>query len=814
MTADGAKRNQRVEVAVALPVSGTYDYLVPPDIPESLPLGARVLVPFGARKVNGYVLKNYADDEAAETDLRLKPLADVIDDTPLFDEQSIAFLRWISSYYHAPLGEVIRTALPSALATSRVRRVRLTRLGERAAEMPGAEPVLRRLAETQSGEMALRRLEHEVPSLGTQLLRLQREGYLERFWSEEDPNRGQLTERVAVFLMRVPLPAHAHRAREVMAAIAERGEATVKELREELGDIWAQLRTLEARGVIRVEERRVFRTPHGAVFDTGERGLATPPTLTPEQAEAVDEVLRHLDAGYHGFLLHGVTGSGKTEVYLRLIAEARARQLGAIVLVPEIALTPQLVARFRARFGDQVGLLHSALSDGERLDQWERVRRGELPIVVGARSALFAPVRRLGLVVVDEEHEPSFKQEDHLRYNARDLALVRGQGAGAVVVLGSATPSLESAHNVRRGKLSLLRMKSRVQGRPLPDVELVDLKTTPPADADGVISTVLLDALTGTLAAGEQSLLFLNRRGYANFQLCRGCGHIQQCPHCSISLTYHHHARQLVCHYCDHHRPVSERCPKCHSTLVQPMGVGTEKIEATLKTLLPSARVARMDRDTTRGAALGELLRAIRRHEIDIVIGTQMVAKGHDFPGVTLVGVLLADQGLKFPDFRAAERTFQLLTQVAGRAGRGDRPGRVVVQTYDPRHYSLRHARHHAQDAFVEDELRVRKERRYPPFAYLALIRIFASDVPSARAEGGRVVQLLVRAGKDARVEVLGPTPAPIERVKGRVRWHVLVRAVERRELHQALLALRADLDRRRSGPTNVVIDVDPVSLL
>ncbi len=614
--------------------------------------------------------------------------------------------------------------------------------------------------------------------------------------------------------MQVPLRANAHRSQEVFARIARSGEILVSQLRHELGDIAPQLRSLEARGAIRLESRRVFRTPHGAFVDTGEATSADPPTLTSSQQRVVDAVEAQIGHGYTGFLLHGVTGSGKTEVYLRLIERVINDGGGALVLVPEIALTPQLVGRFRKRFGERIALLHSALSDGERLDQWEQVRRGRLSIVVGARSAVFAPVRRLGLIVVDEEHEPSYKQEDQLRYNARDVAIVRARQCGAIALLGSATPSLESLYNTRRGKLKLLQMPERVQRRPMPEVSLIDLRSVATVDPARVLSEPLLQALERTLANGEQSLLFLNRRGFSNFLLCRQCGHIPECPHCSISLTYHQKRRQLVCHYCDHHRPLPTQCPKCSSTLIQPIGVGTEQVEAALAQLLPKARLARMDRDTTRGADLSRLLRAMWAREIDVLIGTQMIAKGHDFPGVTFVGVLLADQGLKFPDFRAAERTFQLLTQVAGRAGRGERPGRVLIQTFDPSHYSLRHAKHHDFDSFVDDELARRRERGYPPFLYLALIRVSATDAGAASTAAERAARTLLDADTPGALSVLGPSPAPLERIKGRVRWHVLVRSPSRTALHEALRVLRDDLAQHRGGTTNVVIDVDPVNLL
>jgi primosomal protein N' (replication factor Y) len=817
-----------VEIAVSLPVPGTFTYRLPAGLADGVQTGARVVVPFGARKVAGYVLATdvpppapAGGDGAALLPDALRDVLDVLDEAPAFDAEMLQLFRWIARYYHAPLGEVIKTALPSALGVVSSRRVALTPLGRSAAEMPGADPLLRLLRESPQSDLSAPWLLKQTGLTMARLLRLERDGHVVLRREDPDTERGQRTERVAVHVLAPPLPPNAVRAREVLARVAQAGEIAVSQLREELGEVWTQLRGLEARGAIRIEERRVFRTPQGAFLDSGEAAAVDPPPLTPSQRKAVELIEPAIGArgpagagAYRGFLLHGVTSSGKTEVYLHLIRRCVDAGLSAIVLVPEIALTPQLLGRFRARFGDRVAVLHSALSDGERLDQWEQVRQGRLPIVVGARSAVFAPVRRLGLLVVDEEHEPSFKQEDQLRYQARDLALVRGNLAGAVVVLGSATPSLESIHNARRGKLTLVRLPERVHRRPLPEVTLVDLRQTATVDPDRTLSEPLLRALEETLAAGEQSLVFLNRRGYANFLLCRSCGFIHECPHCSISLTYHRERRRLVCHYCDLVKPLPERCPRCQGTLIQPMGVGTEKIESTLRLLLPRARIARMDRDTTRGAALPRLLRAVRQGDVDVLVGTQMVAKGHDFPNVTLVGALLADQGLKFPDFRAAERTFQLLTQVAGRAGRGERPGRVIVQTYDPGHHSLRHARNHDTNTFVDDELHLRRERGYPPFTHLALVRVTATSVEAARAEAERAARVLLAGERRRALGVLGPTPAPIERIKGQVRWHVLVRSPDRAALHAGLDALAAELDRSRGGSTSVVIDVDPVNLL
>jgi primosomal protein N' (replication factor Y) len=512
-----------------------------------------------------------------------------------------------------------------------------------------------------------------------------------------------------------------------------------------------------------------------------------------------------------------VTGSGKTEVYLQAIARALAAGKGAVVLVPEIALTPQLAARFRARFGERVAVLHSGLGDAERYEQWRRLRSGEAAIALGARSAVFAPCRDLGIVVVDEEHDSSFKQEEGVRYHARDVALVRAQKAGAVCLLGSATPSLETYANALAGRYGLLELPARPTAATLPDVEVVDLRVYKP-DADAFLTAPLARAVEATLAAGEQVILFLNRRGFATFVNCVGCGFAFRCAHCSVSLTYHRAGDRLRCHYCGHAQHVPLECPACRApgSIVR-HGLGTEKIEAALMERFPSARVARLDRDTAGGKGLEHVLARMAKHEIDILVGTQMVTKGHDFPGVTLVGVLCADSGLSLPDFRAGERTFQLLTQVAGRAGRGDKPGRVIVQTWSPAHAAIRCARAHDYRAFFLEEVQIREELDYPPKGRLVAVRL---DGPSelevraaADALGARARELLRDETRYARVSVMGPTEAPLARLKGRSRWHLWVRSPDRGALRGFVRRVAGD----RGGlppAVRVTVDVDPMSAL
>jgi primosomal protein N' (replication factor Y) len=606
------------------------------------------------------------------------------------------------------------------------------------------------------------------------------------------------------------LPARATVKRGVftrIAASARDGVAT-----SELSDRErAHCKALVDAGLVRIEKRAIARA---AV--TAAAAAASVFTLTEPQRHAVDALTAALTAGFATFVLHGVTGSGKTEVYLRVIAEARAAGRGALVLVPEIALTPQLAARFRARFGEDVAVLHSALPPGERLAAWRRLRAGEVGIAVGARSAVFAPVQNLGVVVVDEEHDSSFKQEEGVRYHGRDLAVVRAQRAGAIAILGSATPALETTYNAARGRFTLLPLPGRATARPLPDVEIVDLRRHPPG-ADGLFSSPLAEGIAAALAAREQVILFLNRRGFSTVVLCRACGHVVRCGNCSVSMTYHRGLGRLVCHYCASTTPVPSRCPACQSPKLERLGMGTERVEAVVRERFPDARVARLDRDTagargpeSEGRGLHGVLRRMQAGEIDILVGTQMVTKGHDFAGVTLVGVLQPDQGMHLPDFRAAERTFALLEQVAGRAGRGARPGRVVVQTYNPDHAAIGAVRTHDYDGFARAELALREEADYPPFSRMVALRLDASDPDRAREAAAEAAAAAQAAG-GAAVRVRGPAEAPIPRVRGRSRYQVWLAGHERGAL---MAAARAAAGIKLGGDARLVVDVDPQSVL
>jgi primosomal protein N' (replication factor Y) len=570
---------------------------------------------------------------------------------------------------------------------------------------------------------------------------------------------------------------------------------------------------LAQHGYVSVRHERIERDP----FDPVETGLPEPArSLTAEQATAFDRLCAFADARtFRVALLHGVTGSGKTELYLRLAARVRDTGRRVLMLVPEIALTPAIAALLRDTFGGRVAIQHSGLSDGERHDQWQRIRRGDTDVVVGTRSAVFTPLEHIGLIVVDEEHDTSYKQDEIPRYNARDVAIVRAQRAGALIVLGSATPSMETYHHAITGKYERVVLERRVLDRPLAAVTVVDMREEyAAAGPDVILSRPLRDAIQARLERSEQSLVLLNRRGFATAVFCRQCAGTIDCPNCSVSLVVHGegNARRARCHYCNYTARVPRSCPLCAGAYLEQKGIGTERVEAEVKSLMPSARVARLDRDAIRKrGALGALLARFRDGDIDVLVGTQMIAKGHDFPRVTLVGVVSADVGLGLADFRASERTFQLLTQVAGRAGRGDRPGEAIVQTLYPDHYSIQFARRQDYPAFYDRELQFRRAMRYPPLVALVNTLVRAHTFAGAMDDAADIAERVRDGNRDGDVRVLGPAPAPLGRLRGEYRAQLLVKGTHRKRVRQAVqtaLATRPDLQRR------VVVDVDPLSVL
>ncbi len=744
--------NEWIEVAVPFPIHGTFTYSVPSALRGRAIPGVRVVVPFRNSQLIGVVV---APGEPREG--KTKTVLDILDKAPLLSEHLLKLGIWMAARYMAPPGEALRVMLPPGLI-------------KRATE-PGATgklwPVKRQLAIVD--------VERRNPQL--------------------PPRQIEAVERIRE--CRLPLVC------SVFCRETGIGRQTLK--------------VLEKKGIIRTDWVELQRSPWHDYQQIHAHRPVVRHALTEDQSRAVERINRVVDSNAFGsVLLHGVTGSGKTEVYLNCIEQTLARGRSALVLVPEIGLTPQAAHAFRGWFKDKVSILHSGLSAGERFDQWRGIQRGRSRVVVGTRSAIFAPLHRLGIIIVDEEHDGSYKQDETPRYHARETALQRAAMEGAAVVLGSATPQVETYFRASKKQHDLVELPRRVLHRPLPTVHVVDMRHEfQKRGRASVISVFLQDEITRRLEAGQQTLIFLNRRGYAPLLLCRSCGATETCVNCSISLTFHQRLHRLVCHYCGYGRSVPRTCHQCGKEYIHYLGEGTEKIQELLTKVFPAAKVDRLDFDTTRRkGSFDRILGKLSSGKTDILVGTQMIAKGHDFPGVTLVGVLSADQALRMADFRSAERTFQLMTQVAGRAGRGEEPGEVVVQTYYPRHYSLKYASAQDYAAFYRSEIPFRQRFRYPPFSILANIFVFSSDRTDARSRADRAADRLLHFrgihSSPTRMRILGPAPAALERLKKEFRFHLLIKTVSRRELNEVLKHTLDDLGH----PKRMLIDVDPISML
>ncbi len=801
-------------------------YSVPADLEGDLQVGSYVLVPLGRRRVPGWVV-GFAEAPAG---VRIRPITRLLVDGPVFDERGLDLARWMARHYLAPLRDALRCLLPPGAGHDTRTFVSLTDEGVAAPEhelsrAPRQEQVLAAVREVGE-EIDLAELQATLaerdasatPAVVRASVSALVERGLVRLRRALSPPRVQALRRQVARLdgdhdwaeIIMQTGARAPRQAEVLQELlaAEDG-LPVAELNR------SAVNALAAKGLVSVADEAVRRIPERAELGGQEREFLR---LTRDQQCAFDRIDAALASrGFEGLVLHGVTGSGKTEVYLHAIQAALARGRGAIVLVPEIALTPQMVGRFRARFGDRLALLHSALSAGERFDEWTRIERGEADLVVGARSAVFAPLADIGVIVIDEEHERAYKQDSPPRYHAIEVARRRALQHEAVLVMGSATPSLETYYAAERGLhgLSLCHLPTRIDDRPLPEVEIIDLRGETLMGSGGTFSQRLLDALGECLERGEQAMLFLNRRGFSTFVLCRNCGYTLRCEDCSVSLIYHHETRDMRCHHCDFALPMPERCPSCGSEDIGFHGLGTERVADQVAREFAAARVLRMDRDTTaRKGAYADILRRFADGEANVLIGTQMIAKGHDFPDVTLVGVLNADTGLNRADFRASEATFQLLTQVAGRAGRADKPGRVLVQTYNPGHIAITSASRHDYEAFYAAELANRRENMYPPFARLINLTIADEDDERALTAARRLAFELQERGlahKRGEMQFLGPARAPLAKLRGRYRYHLLLKGRSIDDLRAALLGALEALGERAAM---VMVDVDPLDMM
>jgi len=798
------------DVSLPIPIDTAFTYRLPETLRRRVQPGCRVLVPFGSRKLTGVVLATHDRPQAGPTKEALR----LLDEEPALDQGLLDLGRWISTYYCAPLGETLRAMTPLAADIRRGRIYSLTPSGRdtaRQLHLTGTEqedPAAAILRMLDGRALSATYLAQKVNKAAAVLRSLEKKGFVEAedVAAERDPLRASAARLRVEFVARttekMPKPE-----RELLAYLElHPGQHNLAALEDTLPKASTAARALARRQLARLTLEPVssFAAPPRA-----------PHTLNPHQQEAFDAIRLSLGSGqFQAFLLEGVTGSGKTEVYLSAIEAALALGRGVLLLVPEIGLTPAVAGQFHHRFGERVAILHSAFHDSERAQEWRRIRAGQASVVIATRSGVFAPVQNLGLIIVDEEHDQSYKQQETPRYHGRDVAVVRARNEGAVIVLGSATPSLETRYNSERGKYTRLVLPGRIERRPMPAVSVIDMRREfLETRKQATFSRGLIDGVTERLENGEQTMLLLNRRGFSSFVACRACGERLQCVNCSVTLTFHKRDRRMLCHYCNYATPVPERCPKCASDYLQFIGVGSERLEQELGAFFPKARIARLDRDTVGGKRDYEtILTGFREHRYDILVGTQMIAKGHDIPNVTLVGIVNADLGLGLPDFRAAERTFQLLTQAAGRAGRGETPGIVLIQTINPDHYAIQCAAEQDYEKFYRKEIEFRRLMYYPPFGAMANIIVRSTNEEDALSRSAALGRLLNPAPEGVRV--MGPAPAPVLRVKTEYRYQVLLKASSRKRLSELLGEVRRFAAAEKWGPANLAIDVDPMTLL
>jgi len=837
------------EVAVPIYIRQTFTYRLPRDMAMRAQVGSRVQVPFGKKYLTAFIvaLNDKLGDEVDET--QIKEVEELLDESPVITPEILELTKWVADYYFAPWGECLRAALPAGAISISEQMLELTPSGRAALATGRASSSKHQALElllSNSGQMSSRQFERQLSKLraGALIRQLSREGLIrvsQRIAETRmkpklhnvvrlsqgmgdgrgmgaspgagnvDADRKPRTRSRANAEPATQRPLNEKQRRVIEVLQSATDAVPFSELLDAADVSSSVVRTLEKRGVVEVFAREVRRDPLAHLDEQFAESI----TLTGEQQSALNQIVARLGE-YSTFLLHGVTASGKTEIYLRAMRDALSKGMTALMLVPEISLTPIFSRRLRAHFGAAVAILHSSLSEGERTDEWRRIKEGGARVVIGTRSAVFAPLDNLGLVIVDEEHDGSYKQDETPRYHGRDTAIMRASRAAAVVVLGSATPSLESFQNAQTGKYTYLRLETRYVDRALAEVQTVDMREVFERHGKAqTLSDELTAAIAETFARGEQSMILLNRRGYSSFLLCRSCGLAIHCPNCDVTLTYHRYNESLQCHYCGYIRPVPRLCDACEGEYIHYVGLGTEQLEAKLREMHTEMNIARLDRDTTRTrGSFEQILMEFAGGGIDLLVGTQMIAKGHDFPGVTLVGVVSVDAGLALPDFRAAERTFQLLTQVAGRAGRGDRPGRVIIQTYHPEHYSIQCAKSQNYEEFYKHEIVFRRTMNYPPFSALINVLVHDKDFEKANGTASEFARELRGAAKGAGIRVLGPAPAAISRIRGEYRFQVLIKSQSRARAREALDIAMDRVTSSGHNPRSISVEVDPMNLM
>ncbi|MEG7378388.1 primosomal protein N' [Bacillus subtilis] len=780
-----------------------FDYKVPDHLKGMIKTGMRVIVPFGPRKIQGFVT---AVKEASDLSGKsVKEVEDLLDLTPVLTEELMNLSSWLSDKTLSFKITALQVMLPAALKAKYEKELKITQ----GADLP--PQVDRLFSETKT------LLYSDIPDHDTLKLiqKHVQKGSIDVTYKVAQKTNKKVVRHIQANANIEELAKQAEELSRQAAkqqailhffiAEPEGVKIPAADLCKKTDASSATIKTLIQKGLLKESYEEVYRDPYqDKMFKKTE-----PLPLTDEQSAAFQPIRQTLDNDEHKvFLLHGVTGSGKTEIYLQSIEKVLAKGKEAIVLVPEISLTPQMVNRFKGRFGSQVAVMHSGLSIGEKYDEWRKIHRKEVRLVVGARSAIFAPFENLGMIIIDEEHESSYKQEEMPRYHAKEVAIKRAEHHSCPVVLGSATPTLESYARAQKGVYELLSLKHRVNQQVMPEVALVDMREELRNGNRSMFSVELMEQLEETIAKGEQAVLFLNKRGYSSFVMCRDCGYVPQCPHCDISMTYHRYGQRLKCHYCGHEEPVPHTCPECASEHIRFFGTGTQRVEEELTKVLPNARVIRMDVDTTsRKGAHEKLLSAFGEGKADILLGTQMIAKGLDFPNVTLVGVLSADTTLHIPDFRSAEKTFQLLTQVSGRAGRHEKPGRVIIQTYTPSHYSIQLTKSHDYETFYQHEMAHRREQSYPPYYYLALVTVSHEEVAKAAVTAEKIAHFL-KANCGADTKILGPSASPIARIKDRYRYQCVIKYKQETQL-SALLKKILEHYKREIEQKHVMISID-----
>lgn len=824
-----------VDVAFPLNINKTFSYSIPEELAEGVQVGMRVLAPLGKAKRAGVVI-SLSDTPAVE---EVKDILDCIDEEPVLSDEILKLTEWMAEYYMASYGQALKCAIHGEMSVISKRIVTPKDFSEeQIEELAEHAPRQSELLEIvlESGPSSIKSLKELFGESGlySTLARLESKGFVE---INSDIKKSVTPKTVRVAILNQPInetvsviegfDKRSFKQKAILEFLVDKSKNGEKEI--PISDIvrtvdssQSPINSLKEKGLIRIEERELIRDP----LNFNEVAKDEPIELNEDQSTAFEEIKRSVDRVGHAaslpevFLLRGVTGSGKTEVYMHAMEHVLERGKDVIMLVPEISLTPQTTNRLVRRFGDCVTVLHSKLSEGERYDAWRQIKKGEFDIVVGPRSAVFAPVQNLGLIVIDEEHETSYKQDRPApRYHAREVAIKRAELAKCTVILGTATPSLESYYKAKQGEYKLLELPKRVDDIPMPPVDIIDMREELTRKGNrSIFSGKLRDSIKGRLAKKQQVILFLNRRGHSTYVFCRSCGYVEKCENCSVSLTYHFDTKSVVCHHCGHSHPAPRSCPKCYSPCIRYFGLGTQQVEEEVRKAFPKAKIMRMDTDSTsRKNSHREILEEFREQEVDILIGTQMIAKGLDFPNVTLVGVIIADTALHLPDFRSGERAFNLLTQVSGRSGRSKIGGEVIIQTYNPEHYSIQAAQTHDYSQFYEQEIEFRESLLYPPFTNAATILLQCVTEDSLVNAANALAAELKLHGEEKYpdVEIRGPVPAPLSKIRGKHRWHMLLRSRNPAHIRELIqLSIETAPAYVTGGNVEIIVDIDPMSVL